>query len=101
VTPPSEVRIAAAFCIVTTISGFVIFVTRMSPCLILSRSSIEWIIFTIPDATPGEAAIPWVSSCPSISVAFSSGFFRVVIGRVCRMYMFSFSIANSMSCGFL
>ncbi len=41
VTPPSDVRIAAAFCIVTTMSGFVIVVTRMSPFFIFPRSSIE------------------------------------------------------------
>jgi len=66
-------------------SGFVIVVTRMSPCLILDRSSIEWIIFTIPDATPGDAAIPCVNSCPSISASFLFDFFRVVIGLVWRM----------------
>ena len=41
VAPPSDVRIAAAFCIVTTMSGFVIVVTRMSPFFIFPRSSIE------------------------------------------------------------
>jgi len=85
VTPPSVVRIAAAFCIETTMSGFVIVVTRMSPCLILSRSSIELIIFTIPDAIPGDAAIPCVNSCPSISTVSLSDCFMVVIGRVWRM----------------
>ena len=85
VTPPSDVTIAAAFCIETTMSGFVIVVTSMSPCFIFPKSSIEWIIFTIPDATPGEAAIPSVRICPSRSASFVSVFFRVVIGRVCRM----------------
>ena len=85
VTPPSDVTIAEAFCIVTTMSGFVIVVTRMSPCLIFPRSSIEWIIFTTPDATPGEAAIPWVISCPSISASSFEFSFSVVIGLVCKM----------------
>ena len=77
VKPPSSVIIAADFCMLTTISGLVIFVTKISPCFILSRSARSFIIFIFPEPIPGEAPNPESITSPSISL--SSSFFPIVV----------------------
>ena len=84
----------------TTISGLVMAVTKISPFFILFRSSLDFIILTIPEEIPGEAAKPSVKISPSKSISsnFSSDLsLRVVIGLVCSMKILSSSIENSMS----
>jgi len=87
VSPPSSVMIAAAFFIAGTMSGVVIFVTKISPSIILPISSISVIIFTFPASVPGDAPIPFNKIFPSISFEdFDSFFsFNVVIGLACNM----------------
>ena len=103
VTPPSSVTIPLALLIAGTMSGVVIVVTITSPSLTLSNSSTPMITVTGPDAIPGLAPNPLISTFKSAdsSAPSSSGLVpsRVVIGLACNRNSFPFSIAHSVSIG--
>jgi len=86
--PPSSVTMAPARFIPGTISGMVILVTMMSPCLTLSRSLPLDMRRTNPVATPGAAPRPVRSTFPLASEDEASAFLAlpmVVMGRDWRM----------------
>jgi len=87
VIPPSSVTIAATFCIAGTMSGFVIFVTRMSPALTDPVSLTSRITTTRPVATPGDAPWPLTRIFPSPVSVFTevAPDLMVVMGRDWRM----------------